>query len=108
MARRRRRPEPAVPPPPLPPLAVRTTSQFERDVKRLEKQGKDLDKLQVILAALRNRRPLPPANRDHALTGQWKGFRDCHVGPDWVLIYERGPDSLKLVRTGSHAELELD
>jgi mRNA interferase YafQ len=89
-------------------LTVRTTSRFERDVKRLEKQGKDLDKLHAILAALRNRQPLPTANRDHALTGQWKGFRDCHVEPDWVLIDERGPDSLKLVRTGSHAELELE
>jgi mRNA interferase YafQ len=108
LARRRRRPEPAVPPPPPPPLIVTVTSQFERDLKRLEKQGKNLDKLHEIFRALRNRLPLPPKNRDHALTGRWKGFRDCHVEPDWVLIYERGPERLKLVRTGSHADLELE
>jgi mRNA interferase YafQ len=108
LARRRRKPEPAAPAPPPPPLAVQVTSQFERDLKRLEKQGKDLDKLHAILGALRNRQPLPPKNRDHALTGGWRGFRDCHVEPDWVLIYERSPDRVKLIRTGSHAELELE
>jgi mRNA interferase YafQ len=108
LARRKRKPEPAVPPPPPPPLAVRTASQFERDVKRLEKQGKDMDKLLAIVGAMRSRQSLPPKNKDHPLTGQWKGARECHIEPDWLLIYERGPDWLRLVRTGSHSELELE
>jgi mRNA interferase YafQ len=89
-------------------LIVRTASQFERDGKRLEKQGKDMHKLQTIVEALQNRQSLPPRNRDHALTGQWKGVRECHVEPDWLLMYERGPVWLLLVRTGSHSELELE
>src|SRR6516165_8231656 len=102
--RRKRNPEPAgPPPPPPPPLIVRTASQFERDVKRLEKQGKDMHKLQTIVEALQNRQSLPPRNRDHALAGQWKGVRECHVELDWLLMYERGPDWLLLVRTGSHS-----
>jgi mRNA interferase YafQ len=77
-------------------------------VRRLEKQGKDMEKLQAIVVALQNRQSLPPRNRDHALAGQWKGVRECHVEPDWLLIYERGADWLRLVRTGGHSELELE
>jgi mRNA interferase YafQ len=84
------------------------TSQFERDAKRLEKQGKDMAKLHTIIGILRRRESLPAKNRDHPLTGQWKGFRECHIEPDWLLIYERGPDLIRLVRTGSHAELDLE
>ena len=76
-------------------------------MKRLEKQGKDMEKLQAIIGALRNRQPLAPRNRDHALTGEWKGLRECHIEPDWLLIYDRGPDRLELFRTGSHSELDL-
>jgi mRNA interferase YafQ len=77
-------------------------------VKRIEERGKDMAKLHAIVGALRTRQSLPRSNRDHALTGNWKGFRDCHIEPDWVLIYARSPERLKLVRTGSHSELELD
>jgi mRNA interferase YafQ len=49
--------------------------------------------------------PLPPALRDHALSGEWKGCRDCHVAPDWVLIYERKEENLILYRIGTHADL---
>jgi len=76
-------------------------------MKRLEKRGKDMDKLHAIIRSLRTHQSLPRKNRDHALTGKWKGFRDCHVEPDWVLIYGLGPDRLKLIRTGSHSDLEL-
>jgi mRNA interferase YafQ len=51
-------------------------------MKRLEKQGKDMDKLRAIIVALQDRQSLPVRNRDHALTGQWKGLRECHVEPD--------------------------
>ncbi|MGO9464452.1 MAG: type II toxin-antitoxin system YafQ family toxin [Isosphaeraceae bacterium] len=89
-------------------MVVDVATQFGRDMKRLEKRGKDMDKLHAIVEALRTRQPLPPKNRDHALSGKWNGFRDCHVEPDWVLIYELSPHRLGLARTGSHSDLELD
>ncbi|WP_237388505.1 type II toxin-antitoxin system YafQ family toxin [Xenorhabdus sp. Sc-CR9] len=87
------------------------TSQFKRDYKR-EKKGRyratlDAD-LQSVLSALLADIPLEPRHRDHPLTGNWTGFRDCHVKPDLVLIYEKPDDeTLTLVRLGSHAELGL-
>ncbi|WP_340608097.1 type II toxin-antitoxin system YafQ family toxin [Xenorhabdus bharatensis] len=87
------------------------TSQFRRDYKR-EKKGRhsatlDAD-LQAVLSLLLADMPLEPRHRDHPLTGDMKGFRDCHVKPDLVLIYEK-PDkeTLTLVRLGSHSELGL-
>ncbi len=77
-------------------------------MKRQEKRGKDLAKLHAIVEALSTRQPLPPKNRDHVLAGKWKGFRDCHIEPDWVLIYQLSPGRLGLARTGSHSDLELD
>ncbi|WP_237388426.1 type II toxin-antitoxin system YafQ family toxin [Xenorhabdus sp. Sc-CR9] len=87
------------------------TSQFKRDYKR-EKKGRhsatlDTD-LQSVLSALLVDMPLEPRHRDHPLSGNWTGFRDCHVKPDLVLIYEKPDDvRLTLVRLGSHAELGL-
>jgi mRNA interferase YafQ len=77
-------------------------------VKRLEKRGKSLDKLHAVVRSLRTHQPLARRHRDHALTGQWKGYRDYHVEPDWVLIYLREAGRLKLVRTGTHSDLELE
>jgi mRNA interferase YafQ len=101
------KPEAETPGPP-PPLILDTTTQFDRDAKRQEKRGKSLDKLHAIVRSLRTHQPLAPKHRDHALTGDWKGYRDCHIEPDWVLIYMRKPDKLTLVRTGSHSDLELE
>jgi mRNA interferase YafQ len=92
-------------PPPPPPLILETTSQFDRDVKRQEKRGKSLDKLHAIIEILRNRRPLDRKHSDHPLSGEWKGWRDCHLEPDWVLIYRTDDVNLVLGRTGSHADL---
>lgn len=90
---------------------IRRTAVFKRDYRR-EKKGRfagtlDID-LAGILTELAEVRPLAPRHRDHALAGQWKDHRDCHVRPDLVLIY-RKPDSayLDLVRLGSHSELGL-
>jgi len=90
---------------------IERTGRFKRDYKRKAK-GKhgatlDADFLEV-LSLLVNDQPLGERHRDHALTGEWKDFRDCHVKPDLVLIY-RKPDAetLQLVRLGSHSELGL-
>jgi mRNA interferase YafQ len=86
-------------------LALLTTTAFERDLRRAEKQGKNLDKLEVIVGLLQDGQPLPPRCRPHALRGNWTGHWDCHVEPDWVLLYRLTEKELVLVRTGSHSEL---
>jgi len=84
---------------------VSQTKQFHRDVKRMRKRGKDLLKLQVLVRLLADGKPLSPQNRDHPLLGAWAPSRDCHIEPDWILIYSPGVDTLLLERTGTHADL---
>lgn len=84
--------------------AVRS-SQFKRDVKAAEKRGKDMNKLRVLLLLLIESKPLPSAYLDHPIKGPWKGYRDAHIEPDWLLIYRIAGDDLHLARTGTHAEL---
>jgi mRNA interferase YafQ len=86
-------------------LAPVRSSRFKRDVKLLEKRGKDLSKLRRVLLILINEEPLPSSYRDHPLQGEWKGFRDLHIEPDWLLLYRVMDGELKLARTGSHADL---
>ena len=87
------------------PLALLTTTAFEKDLRRFEKQGKDLDKLEEVVNLLQTQQPLPPRCRPHGLRGNWSGHWDCHVKPDWLLLYKVTETELILVRTGSHAEL---
>ncbi len=87
------------------------TGRFKRDLKR-ELKGRHrrfiLDEMDELIALLAADAPPPIHNRDHALTGDWKGYRDCHVKPDLVLIYGKPDDEiLQLVRLGSHSELGL-
>lgn len=90
---------------------IEYTRQFKRDYKR-ESKGRHsatLDAaLNAVLTALAHDQPLEPRHRDHALTGDWKDHRDCHIKPDLILIY-RKPDEvvLQLVRIGTHSELGL-
>lgn len=84
---------------------VTQTSQFKRDIKRLKKRGKDLEKLGNLVRLLAADEPLEEKHRDHALTGRWVSSRDCHIEPDWILIYRNEPDSLYLERSGSHSDL---
>jgi len=86
-------------------LDVVGTSQFKKDVKRLKRQGKDFGAFKEILSLLSSGHNLPAKYQDHSLKGNWKGKRDCHIEPDWVLIYEIKPGYVKLWRTGSHSEL---
>lgn len=81
------------------------TGQFLKDVKRMKKRGKELHKLQAVVRKLANGEVLEPHHRDHPLVGNWKNSRDCHVEPDWVLIYTLAPDVLRLERTGTHSDL---
>ena len=90
---------------------IEHTSQFKQDFKREKRsqRGKKIEKeLIVILHFLLNDLSLAKRHEDHPLTGKWKGFRDCHVRPDLILIYrDRGGSVLQLVRLGSHSELGL-
>ncbi len=83
-----------------------TSSQFRRDLKKALKQGKDVQKLARIIALLQQDKPLPAKYKEHQLTGNWKGYLECHIEPDWLLIYKPvGNDVLRLARVGSHSQL---
>lgn len=86
---------------------VERTPTFKKDFKLAQKQGLDLNKLKEIITLLANGEPLPPKNKDHQLKGNYKGHRECHIEPDWLLIYKIQDDMLilTLVRTGSHSKL---
>lgn len=86
-------------------MKVSQTAQFKKDVKRLRKRGKDLEKLKTAVLLLLSEKPLPARYRDHPLTGRWAGHRDCHIEPDWLLIYRRLEGELRLERTGTHSDL---
>ena len=84
---------------------IRYTSQFKKDIKRVRKRGKNLDKLKEVIDKLATGQALEARYRDHALIGDYKGARDFHIQPDWILIYEIVEAELILVRTGSHSDL---
>lgn len=90
-------------------LKVRYLTKFKKDTQRLQKQHKDMDKLKAVIDLLVQDIPLPEIYRDHPLHNSWQGFRDCHIEPDWILIYQKSEDTLTLVlaRSGSHSELGL-
>tara|TARA_B110000003_G_C16550676_1_gene496470 strand:+ start:177 stop:446 length:270 start_codon:yes stop_codon:yes gene_type:complete len=81
------------------------SSQFKKDLKKAKRQGKDLKLLQSVVITLANEEPLEEHFRDHELTGNWRGYSECHVKPDWLLIYKVDGEDLKLARLGSHSEL---
>ena len=81
------------------------SAQFKRDVKRVQKRGKDMARLKTLLTLLIEQSPLPAAYLDHPLRGDWKGYRDAHIEPDWLLLYRVQGNELHLARTGSHADL---
>ena len=88
-------------------LEVVLSNRFKRDLKRVVRRGRDTAILEAVVNTLAGRRPLPEANRDHALTGDWTGYRECHIQPDWLLIYRVHENELLLLlmRTGTHADL---
>lgn len=86
-------------------LFLKTTSRFLKDLKLAKKRGYDLDKLEAIVDLLQAQQSLPPKNKDHTLTGEWNHHRECHIQPDWLLIYRIEATILILERTGTHADL---
>lgn len=88
-------------------LQLETTGQFRKDYKRLKKRGYDLNLLEHVIQTLLEEKLLPQKYRDHSLTGNYIGFRECHILPDWLLIYAIKQDKLVLTasRTGTHSDL---
>ena len=82
-----------------------TTNQFEKDIKLAKKRGKELDKVFKIMQSLLNQEKLPIKNKDHVLTGNYINRRECHIEPDWLLIYKLEKDSIIFERTGTHSDL---
>jgi len=81
--------------------SIRRDTQFKRDVKGIIRRGKDTDKLKKIIRLLVKAEKLPPENKDHQLKGTLKDCRECHIEPDWLLIYRIEGSELCLVRTGA-------
>ena len=88
-------------------LAVKATKKMQRDTKRMQKRGKDMNKLIAVIDMLANREAMPEKFRDHALAGEYKGARECHIEPDWLLVYRIIENELVLLtmETGSHSDL---
>ena len=86
---------------------IEVTSRFKKEYKKAQKQGLDAALLKNIISLLANGEKLPDENRDHPLSGDWKGYRECHIQPDWLLIYKVQNDILviTLARTGTHSDL---
>jgi mRNA interferase YafQ len=89
---------------------LKETATFKSDKKRIKGSGRyDWEKMRAIVKSLMNDKPLHERHRDHALSGEWVGVRDCHIEPDWLLLYEKSGDlktgELRLIRPGTHSEL---
>lgn len=86
-------------------LTIRSVSQFKKDYKRCVKRGYEIEKLQKVIQYLASEKGLEARYRDHALLGEYKDCRECHIEPDWLLIYLLSGTELVLVRTGTHSDL---
>lgn len=84
---------------------LQQTTRFEKDLARMKRRGVDLDILKNAVLSLLQNEPLQSKHRDHVLTGDWKDHRECHLLPDWLLIYKTTSDFVRLERTGSHSDL---
>ncbi len=86
---------------------IKSTGQFKKDFKLAKKQHKDINSLKQTINKLANGETLPPQYKDHPLSGNWKGYRECHIEPDWLLIYYYDDNILvlTLTRVGTHSEL---
>ena len=85
--------------------AVYYTSQFKKDFKLCMKRGYDTQLIKNVMTDLENGEQLPLQNKDHALTGGYTGYRECHVQPDWLLVYQTNEETVVFDRTGTHSDL---
>jgi mRNA interferase YafQ len=85
--------------------AIVPSKQFDRDLKRVAKRDKDPKKLLAVIRKLQSGKKLEKRHKSHPLSGRWTRYMECHIEPDWLLIYELTKTQLRLVRTGSHADL---
>ena len=87
--------------------SIRPTTKFQKDLKRIEKRGYNISLLTEVIKKLASGEQLPEKNKDHNLSGEYSGCRECHIAPDWLLIYEIADDELilYLTRTGTHSDL---
>ena len=81
------------------------TNQFQKDLKKMKKRGKDLKKIKTILNDLVHEQTIESRHRDHKLVGNYHGRRECHIEPDWLLVYKSSSDDIIFERTGSHSDL---
>ncbi len=86
-------------------LEVRYSTRFKKDIKTCEKRHYKLELMKQVIDTLRIPAMLPVQNEDHVLRGNYAGYRECHIEPDWLLIYRQDKDELLLQRTGTHADL---
>lgn len=86
-------------------LNIRYSTKFKKDFKTCVKRGYQMALLQQTIDTLRIPAPLPIKNKEHNLSGNYSGYRECHITPDWLLIYKQTDDELQLDRTGTHADL---
>jgi mRNA interferase YafQ len=86
-------------------LKIVTTNQFKKDLKRVSRRGKNIDKLETVIDLLQQNSNLDVRYRNHPLTGDWFPCSECHIEPDWLLIYQKTQTELILIRTGSHSDL---
>ena len=88
-------------------LTIRYQSAFKRDYKRIKKRGYDTSLLEEVISILASGDTLPDQYKDHELSGNYSGYRECHILPDWLLIYDRNDSELTLclTRTGTHSDL---
>lgn len=85
---------------------IEYSGQFQKDVKKAQKRHKDMSKLKQLMTLLINDElPLPPVYKDHPLQGNYKGYRDAHIEPDWLLIYKLTDELIRFERTGTHSDL---
>ena len=84
---------------------LQQTTKFEKDLARMKRRGVDLIILKNVVLPLLQNEPLHPKHRDHTLTGDWQDHRECHLLPDWLLLYKTTSDFVRLERTGSHSDL---
>ena len=89
------------------PYTIKTYKQYEKDVRLAVKRGLDIEKLLEVINLLRLDKPLPENLRNHLLHGDYKGYWECHVTPDWLLLYEKDTEIriISLYRTGTHSDL---